>query len=208
MDAPKVTVSASAEQAVAPDSFTLVATVAGVAADAHAARESLALRYSQLEDAAAGLPETVEVHRGELTAWGEAGRRQPRWHVRRSMSLAGTDLSLVGDVVAALATVDDVGIEGPHWNLDRDNPVHAELQADVVRQARARAERYATALGGTLGRLIELSDLGGGFGGGAYAVAAAGFPGEASNIGDLDFTPESVTVHAAITASWSLVLED
>lgn len=209
VDAPRVTVSASAERAVAPDSFTLVATVTGVAAEQQAARNALAARYTQLEQAAAGLPETIEVRRGELSSWRETDRRQVRWHVHRSMSVTGTDVARVGEVLTVLATVADVEIMGPHWSLDRENPVYAELQSDVVRQARDRAERYAAALGGTLGRLIELSDPDGepGMRGRAFAVSAGGRPAGV-DIGDLDYRPETVTVHASVTASWSLVLPD
>jgi predicted secreted protein len=207
MTAPRVSVRANAERPVAPDSFALFAAVSAVEPEAAAARALLVARYADLEESVAELPESVEVRRGELATWPEGGRRQQRWRVRRSMTLVGHDVSLVADVAAAVARTPEVEIDGPHWNLDRDNPVYADLQADVVRLARARAERYAVALGGTLGRLIELSDPeGGSFGGLEVAMASAA--GGGPDIGELDFTPEEVTVHASVNATWALVLPE
>jgi uncharacterized protein YggE len=208
MTNPRVTVSATARREVPPDRFTFSAAVSGVDADVRAARAALAARYVALEQALAELPESAEVRPGELTTWPEGVHPEQRWRVHRGVTVLGDDVTVVGDVLAALVRAPDAELDGPRWSLRPDHPVHSELQTEVVRLARERAERYATALGGTLGRLVELRDP---EGGGWYAEAvpvAAAFGRARPDVDDLDFQPVAVTVHAAITATWSLVLPE
>ena len=200
---PLVTVRASVQRTTLPDSFVLNARVSAHGNEATKATTMLVARYAQLEAAVAHLPPSVDIGHGPLTNWSN-GAKRAEWSAQRTMSVTGTGLDGVGQVANAIAAVPDVALDGPHWQLDRDAAVHAELQADAVHEARARAERYATALGGTLGRLVELRDDGGQH----YVMAASmSFRGKAEpDIASLDLTPQPLEIEATVTATWQLVL--
>lgn len=49
-------------------------------------------------------------------------------------------------------------ISGPYWELALDNPAHADACAQAARDAKRKAEAYATALGVRLGPVQRVSD--------------------------------------------------
>jgi uncharacterized protein len=207
---PTVAVTATAHREVAPDSFVLTGRVSTRGADSTTALTELANRYRELEAAVAALPPTFEVRHEAINNWPEGGRRQV-WHATRAITLAGSDPATVADAAGAMASVPDVALEGPMWRVDRVNPAHAELQAEVVQEARARAERYAAALGGVLGRLVELSDPGAGeghFAMRAHALALSAGGAEAMDIAGVDLSPQQIEISASVNARWYLVLPD
>lgn len=216
MSLPTVAVNASVQRAVAPDSYVVIARAVARAADSSAAAAQLAARFGELETVARGLTHlALEVERGGVSVHPDweaqpyGGKTPSGWRATRDLTATGRDLSQVAELVGALGRVADVEIEGPHWQLDRDNPVHAELAAEAVHEAIARAGRYAAALGGTLGRLVELTDTGMGHGGHEVmrrisAKAMDMSPGLES----LDFTPQPIEVYAGVQGRWYLSLPD
>jgi uncharacterized protein YggE len=204
--APTVSVHATAHLDVTPDSFVLYASVSGTGSDSAAALQDLAGRYAQLEDAASRLPASVEVRHGELHSWSD-GRKRDGWHAQRTATLTGRDTAAVAAVAGALGELAGLGLNGPEWRVDRDNRAYGEVQQDAVEEARARAERYAAALGGSLGRLVELSDPEGAHGFAPVAMAMHSRAEEA-DLGMLDYSPQQVTLSATVQARWYLVLPD
>lgn len=216
---PTVAVSASVQRAVAPDSYVMIGRAVARAPDSAAAAAALVTRFAELEAGVAGLTNlALDVERSGVSVhpdWESQpyGTKEPNgWRATRQLSVTGRHLNQVADLAGALGRVADVEIEGPHWQLDRDNPVHAELATEAVHEAIARAGRYATALGGTLGRLVELTDSGLGGGGHdmAFAMSAGGRPGGPSEPGleTLDFTPQPIEVYAGVQGRWYLKLPD
>jgi uncharacterized protein len=210
---PTVAVHGIAERSVAPDSYNLVARVAVEAAQTQVAAEGLAEGFAALEATIAQLAHlNLDVERTGISMYEDAkplGSRRSAWHASRAMTLTGRDTSQVAEVAGALGRVPDVAIEGPHWRVERDNPAHAEIQAEAVREALARAERYAAALGGTLGRLVELSDTG--MGGGGYRLAMAASArdiGGRPGLESMDFTPQPIEISAGVQGRWYLNLTD
>jgi uncharacterized protein YggE len=207
---PTVCVRANAGRAVEPDSYVVIARALGHGADSAGAARELSARCGELDAAVLALPRlSADIERGAVVVhpdWESAkGRKAQRWHGSREMRVSGHDTRQVAELVGAISAVAGVEIEGPHWQLGRDNPAHAELAAEAVREAMTRARRYAAALGGTLGRLVELSDTG--MGGGmrhfsAGSVSAGASPG----LDTLDFTPQPVDLSAGVEARWYLTL--
>lgn len=217
MSPPTVAVSASVQRAVVPDSYVLVATAVAHAADSTTAVAHLAARFGELEAVVTGLPHVaLQLERGgvavhpDYDAQHYLDKGASGWRASRHLSAEGRDLSQVAELAGAFGRLTDVEIAGPRWQLDRDNPAHAELAAEAVHEAIARARRYAVTLGGTLGRLVELTDTGMDHGG---MRLAAGTPGMAMDSGGagletLDFTPQPVDVYASIQGRWYLTLPD
>jgi uncharacterized protein YggE len=220
MSVPTVAVGATVQRSVPPDSYVVVATAVARAADSTTATAHLTTRFGELEAVISGLADrALTIERGGVSVhpdWDAqpygGGKTPAGWRASRHLSAEGRDLSRVAELVGALGRVAEVEIGGPHWRLDHDNPAHAELAAEAVHEAIARAGRYAATLGGTLGRLVELTDTGTGSGGRDMAMAAmagmeAGRPG-GPGLEMLDFTPQPIDVYASIQGRWYLTLPD
>ncbi|MGN6607268.1 MAG: SIMPL domain-containing protein [Jatrophihabitans sp.] len=207
MEQPTIVVTGSAEREVAPDRFVVSGQVSVRAGDRAAAHAALAQRFTALDQAVLALgADDIEVRRSAISSWGEPGRLQ-RWTADRRLTLLCHDVERVTEVVATFGRVADVAMDGPHWSVDPRHPALAEVQAEAVRDARARAAGYALALGGELGRLVELRDHGGG---GVPVRAAMAFRakggGEPAGLETLDLSPEPQLLTAHVETRWTLVL--
>ena len=205
---PQVAVHASARREVVPDSFEVVVRVACRSSDAEAAMAALTSGFALVEETIDTLsPSDVVARRGAVSQRWISWEPDPGWLASRGVTLTGRDVEHAGEVIGPFAeltgTVDGLELNGPVWRLDPDNPVHAELQAEAVREARARAQRYATALGGALGPLIELADP-------RLAHQAVQLSRDASMGGvgfeTMDFSLEQIEVEASVDGRWALVL--
>src|SRR5215469_8810312 len=202
---PQVAVHASARREVVPDSFEVVVRVACRSADADAAMAALTTGFARVEETIDALPALdVVARRGGVSQRWIPWKQDPAWLASRNVRLTGRDVERAGDVIAPFAdlsgAVDGLELTGPIWQLDSDHPVNAELQAEAVREARARAQRYAAALGGTLGPLIELADP-------RLAHQAVQLSRDASMGGagfeTMDFSLEQIEVEASVDGRWA-----
>jgi uncharacterized protein len=205
---PQVAVHASARRDVVPDSFEIVVRIACRNSDADAAMAALTTGFARVEGIIDALPASdVVARRGAVSQRRIHWERDPAWLASRHVTLAGRDVERPERVIAPFAalssTVDGLELEGPVWLIDPDNPVHGKLQAEAVREARARAHRYAAALGGTLGPLIELADPRAERGAVALAARGAGY---AEGFETMDFSAVPVHVEASVDGRWALVL--
>jgi len=207
MKTPTVLVTGSVEREVDPDLFVLTGRVTVRAPDSGAANAALAQRFTSLDHAAMALgADGIALRRGSIYSYGEHGRAR-RWIAARELSVTCQDTSRAAEVAGALGRVPDVAVEGPYWRLSPTNPAYADVQADAVREARVRAERYAEAIGRQLGELVELRDGGGSMP--AHFAAArslSAYSTEDAGLESMDMTPVPQTVHASVEARWYLVL--
>jgi uncharacterized protein YggE len=79
------------------------------------------------------------------TRWRKGENVRTGWRASRTTAVEVADLSVVGDLIAELATA-GAAVSGPYWHLDPANPVHAEVRGLAAADARSRAEAYAGAL--------------------------------------------------------------
>jgi uncharacterized protein len=118
------------------------------------------------------------------------------------LALLVTDVAELDAVLSALVGAEPTGLQGPRWVLEDPAAAHREAQKRAVADARARAEGYAVALGGTLGPLLRLSEAPEHAAPMAYRMAAA--EGAGPDVHALGLEPEPVRVTARCTTTWTL----
>jgi uncharacterized protein YggE len=210
-----VTVRGGAEREVEPDRVRLTLSVEAEAARSDQALADLADRAAAVDR---GLDETdgVLLRRPSTVRVGPlfGPRGEPRGQVaRRSTAVELAATAPLGGLLDRTVEVEGVHVGGLEWLVDPGNPAHAELRAEAVADARARAEVYAQAAGMRLGALEWLAEPGLRPGRPEDAervlpmARLATMAAESADDGErlLDLKPEPVTVTAAIEASYALL---
>ena len=116
------------------------------------------------------------------------------------LALLVTDDAELDAVLAALVGAEPTDLQGPRWVLADPAAAQHEAQRRAVADARARAEGYAAALGGTLGPLLRLSEAPEHGAPMAYRMAA--HESTAPDVRALGLEPEPVRVTARCTTTW------
>lgn len=208
-----VTVRGHAQGEADPDRVRLTLSLEARAAQADGALGDLAARSAALDRVLDDLGEAVLLRRPSSVTVGPwySNRGQEQGHVaRRSLTVECRADGPLGDLLAR-AVEAGASVAGTQWIVEPDNPVHAELRAAAVVDARARAKVYAEAAGLRLGSLDWLAEPGLAPGPGERRataermslMAGAEHGGESDRI--LELHPEPVPVAASIEASYALL---
>jgi len=147
------------------------------------------------------------------TRWKKGESVKTGWRATRTTVVEVTDIVKVGAVLAELPRAGASEITGPTWQVDRANPAHDDVRRDAALDARRRAAAYAHALNLEIGALSWLSEPGLRSGGGsarqAIATSAPMLMGSPAGVEDyMDVSPEEITLHATVEASYELVDAD
>ncbi len=118
------------------------------------------------------------------------------------ITLRVVDVGVIEDVLNRLITTEPESLSGPSWLLDDHEAAIREAQRAAVDDARRRAEGYADALGARLGRLLRLSEAGGGYGGPPVPLSAIAASEAAVDVHSLGLEPEPVRVSSRCMTSW------
>jgi uncharacterized protein len=138
------------------------------------------------------------------TRWKKGESVRTGWRASRTSVVEVVDFALLGDLMAELAAA-GAAVDGPAWQLDPTNPVHAEVRRRAAADARARADSYAAPLGlGVTGvawaaepGLRHASDAV------AFMPMAAGMAcAQAAEPEIIDVTPDEMTVDAAVDVAF------
>jgi uncharacterized protein YggE len=208
---PQVVVRGEAVLTVPPEVADVVATVRVRARDRQTALERCRAR---LADVAAAVAEAGDVVEAAETAAvsvhlerQEHGPAQPVAAVETRIVLGRPESA--GDVVGALARLDDVAVSGPWRRLRADSPVLAEARRAAIRDAVGRARHYAAAFGAELTELIEVADAGLSGDGGVRVARSAGAMAR-FEVGDpgLDLTPQRQEVHGSVEVRFAMSAPD
>ncbi|MBH5334339.1 SIMPL domain-containing protein [Streptomyces pactum] len=211
---PLVTVRGEAHHEVDPETAAIEITVTARGTDRRATLADLTTRNQRVLDLVRGYGEAVEkTETGalaitpRLTAKGRH-ERVGSYHgtVRTTATLA--DFTALGELTTRLADLDLTTVAGPWWALRPDSPAHRDARRRAVHDAVRRAREYAEALGARLVALLELADhdtdLPGPFPrAGTMRAARFGAP-EPEAPAALDLEPQRQTVHAQVTARFTL----
>jgi uncharacterized protein YggE len=118
------------------------------------------------------------------------------------LALLVTDVTALDAVLSALVGAEPTDLQGPTWVLEDPAAARQEAQRRAVADARARAEGYAAALGGTLGPLLRLSEAPEHAAPLSYRTAGAE---SAPDVRALGLDPEPVRVTARCTTTWAFL---
>jgi uncharacterized protein len=208
MDGPLITVRGEAQLEGPPDRAGISVTVHATGAAAEAVRAELAdasqrirARVDSLGAALAELRSTG-LHLAPVFS-GRAGTKITGYRGQVSAEVVVGDLDALSDVLHALGSLPQAQLDGPWWSLRPDHPLHREARLTAVADARRRAEDYAAAVGGTVGEVLEISDLEPGLGGPRPLRMARAMAGEADQP-DFDLEPAVQRVSGSITVRFRL----
>lgn len=204
---PIVTVRGEARLEVPPDRATLQVTVHGSGSAADDVRDQLATASGRLREvlaeqaAAIARSSTSGLHVGPVFG---KGTKITGYRGTFSASVELTDFDALSDVVFALTPLPNSQIDGPWWSLAPEHPAHREARLAAIADARQRAEDYAEAVRRTLGDILEISDLEGGFDGRRGRMATRGFAMDAESTPSFDFEPALQSVSGQVTVRYQL----
>ncbi|MFF5293877.1 SIMPL domain-containing protein [Paractinoplanes globisporus] len=176
---------------------------------------SVSSRGRDKESVVARLAERSDELRAALDSYGAAIERRETGHVQvypdfkggstRPSAYVGTiettvtvaDFGALGEMLPSLASMDQVSIFGPWWQLRRGSTAGAEVRRAAIADALDRAREYAAAVDARIDRLVEISDEVAGAGG-IVPIAARGFAAQSESAPVLQLDPQRQTVQASV----------
>ena len=182
-----VTVTGSAQRAVAPGAATWRAEAVESDDDPRTAFERCSTRLNSLVERLSAV--------GEVAT--EAVVVQPRFEEEGAAGAEAigavrvrSPAARAADVAQAAMSAGADRLQGPHFEYEQAGEVRGELLGEAVADARAKAERLAAAAGRRLGRVDEVEETGPERVPGLRAMAATGEPP--------DIRPRELTVTATV----------
>lgn len=215
--APRVGVRGEATIEVEPELAGIAVTVTARGTDRHTTLKDITRRNNHVLDLVKEYGDAVEkVETGgfvitpELRERGR-GERVRAYHGTVRVTATLTDFTALGELTTRLAELDLTRVDGPWWSLRPTSPAYRTARTQAVHDAVQRAREYAEALGARLTALLELDDEGVQQSAPqlrertmrAAAFTAAGPPG-ADDTPAIDLEPERQTVHAQVTAHFTM----
>ena len=156
-DGTLLSVSATADARRVPDVATLSTGVVTQAADANAAMRANALQMDRVMAAvrAAGIAER-DIQTSGISL-------NPNYKYIENAAPAIVDLSRLGKVLDTLVEQGANQVNGPSFEVDKPEAAYDEARIAAIKQAQARAQTYADALGMRVRRIVSISEGGAGF---------------------------------------------
>jgi uncharacterized protein YggE len=196
-----ITVEGLGERHIVAERATLIARVAIAHANRDRSIDLGAAVHSQVAGRAARLRETgaatwhsIDVLTTNVRVWTDKDGKKHQDHVTSgSVRIKLGRLDLVSDVVAELSAMG--ASVSTDWALTEATRMHAtrELRVVAVRDARAKADDFAAALGATVRSVATLREANG-----QAAAAARGAAGGARD----ELTIPEITVRVAVTGEF------
>ena len=120
------------------------------------------------------------------------------------IALRIVDVEVLEDLLDRLIGAEPSNLFGPRWTLSDPSAAVRQAQRQAVADARRRAEGYADALGGRLGRLLRLSEAAEGPPVVLRTAMAASVGVTEVDSRQLGLDPEPVRVTVRCTTTWEL----
>jgi uncharacterized protein YggE len=218
-DTPHVAVRGQATLEAEPELAHIGITITARATDHRTALNDLAHRNTTTLDLIKSYGHAIEkLETSTLVITPELGRgrneRIRTYHGRVHIGATLNDFTALGDLTTRLSTAELTRIDGPHWSLRPDSPTYRTARTQAVRDAVQRAKEYAEALNARVLALLDLADDGleaarvHAAHRGYAPIAPGAAPGGAEHTPAIDLEPARQTVHAQVTAHFTMTPPD
>ncbi|GIM91240.1 SIMPL domain-containing protein [Paractinoplanes toevensis] len=195
---PTIVVRGEAIREVTPELAVFSLTVSARGRDKDAVLAHLTERAAALRAALDGYGPAIE--RRETTAvqvfpdFKKAGDRPVAWTGSTGTTVTVADFAALGEMLPALAGLDQASLAGPWWQMRPGSTAGAEVRRAAIVDALDRAREYAAAVGSRIDRLVEISDELAGGGGFQPIMARSAMAADAT----LPLDPQVQTVQASV----------
>ena len=167
-DGTLLSVSASADAKRVPDVASISTGVVTQAADANAAMRANAIQMDKVMAAIrkAGIAErdirTSGINLNPQYKYGENAPPQiTGYQASNTVSITVRDLSKLGKVLDSLVEEGANQVNGPSFEVDKPEEAYDEARVSALKNAQARAQTYAAALGLKVRRIVSINEGGG-----------------------------------------------
>lgn len=126
------------------------------------------------------------------------------YRAQNTVTVTFDDLTLVGDVFAAMTEAGADSVSGPAWQLSDDNPAVQTALTKAVENARIKAEALATNQGAQLGEALIISESSVYQPYIAYAEEVAKSAAD-SSVTPPPISPENMEVTASVTVTYRMI---
>jgi uncharacterized protein len=124
------------------------------------------------------------------------------YQAQNQVSVRFRDIAQSGRILDALVAEGANQISGPTLTIDKPEAALDEARRDAISKARARAQLYGNAVGKRVGRILVISEAGGGFP--APPMPMMMRRGEAAQAADTSIIPGEQTLSITLTVSFEL----
>ncbi len=166
----QISVSATGQSYQVPDTATVSAGVVTQASTASGAMSANAAQMNRTIDELlkAGI-EKRHIQTSQLSLqprYDYSNRQAPKitgYEARNTVSAKSENIDKVGAMLDALVTAGANNINGVSFSIKDPEDAQSEARKEAVKKARKKAEEMANAAGVGLGRIMQISEGGGGF---------------------------------------------
>lgn len=104
--------------------------------------------------------QNLSVHQAEETYYEEGIRksRPGQWRVNNSITITLRDIDRASDLADLLTRSGATNVYGPNFQLEETQAAEESLLAEAIENARKKAQEIAQSSGGTLGKIISVSE--------------------------------------------------
>jgi uncharacterized protein YggE len=205
---PQVETVGTGERRVAPDRASVMLVVESRAEGANAAAAANARAVQAVRDTLArtGLDSAITTAGYHVGVHYEpierAAPRRAGYVARTVLRVRPPRIDQVGRVIDVGLAKGATGVEGVFFESSKVEEARREAMTDAAAAARRDAESLASALGGSLGRLISVSTAGATD---PRRLNVAMAYGEASMARATQITPNEIVVRAAVETRWQFI---
>ena len=124
--------------------------------------------------------------------------------VNNQVSVKFRDIKESGRILDALVAQGANSINGPTLTIDKPDAALDEARRDAITKARARADLYARAIGKRVGRILSISEGGGGYSPPMPYMRMRGESAMAVSADQVSIAPGEQTLTATVSVSFEL----
>jgi uncharacterized protein len=126
------------------------------------------------------------------------------YRAQNTVTVTFGDLSLIGDVYAAMTEAGADSVSGPSWQLSDDSPAVTAALSKAIANARGKAEAIAADQGVLLGEALVISESAVSQPYLVYAEKAAAGMRTDSSVTPPPISPENMEVSASVTVTYRM----